>query len=208
MNTSDADAQLAYEILRRELLLASLPHVSEYGWSLGALIAGAQGSGLPESDALRLFPGEGDEFLERFEEWADSEMESMLESMDLESIRVRDRIATAVDVRLRILVPYRDAVRRSYASRTVPGTAARGVRSLYRTVDSMWYAAGDTSTDFNYYTKRALLAGVVLASTLYWLSDDSDGSKTRAFVDRRIANVMSIQKLSRSRLFRRFSPCP
>jgi ubiquinone biosynthesis protein COQ9 len=60
----------------------------------------------------------------------------------------------------------------------------------------MWYAAGDKSTDFNFYTKRATLAGVYSATLLYWLNDRSAGSEaTWAFLDRRIDNVMAFEKL-------------
>ena len=69
-------------------------------------------------------------------------------------------------------------------------------KCLYRTVDAIWYAAGDTSTDYNFYTKRGLLAGVYSSTVLYWLNDDSEGAvATWAFLDRRIADVMKVPKL-------------
>lgn len=33
-------------------------------------------------------------------------------------------------------------------------------------VDDIWYWAGDRSTDFNWYTKRALLAGIYTSTGL------------------------------------------
>jgi ubiquinone biosynthesis protein COQ9 len=71
-----------------------------------------------------------------------------------------------------------------------------GLILLYRTVDAIWYAAGDRSTDFNFYTKRGLLAAVHAATTLYWLDDRSEGgADTAAFLDRRLTEVMAIPKL-------------
>ncbi len=59
----------------------------------------------------------------------------------------------------------------------------------------MWRAAGDTSTDFNFYTKRAILAGVYSATLMRWFTDDSeDEGATRAFLDRRIDEVMRFEK--------------
>jgi ubiquinone biosynthesis protein COQ9 len=65
-----------------------------------------------------------------------------------------------------------------------------------KTIDLIWYAAGDTATDFNYYTKRGLLASVYGLTILYWLSDTSKGvSQTEAFLAQRLNDVMQIPKL-------------
>jgi ubiquinone biosynthesis protein COQ9 len=77
----------------------------------------------------------------------------------------------------------------------LPGRQGLGARLLYRTVDAMWHGVGDGSTDFNFYTKRAMLAAVVAATVLYWLGDDSEGrAATWAFLDRRIDDVMTVEK--------------
>ena len=79
---------------------------------------------------------------------------------------------------------------------TLPFNAGLALKLLYKTVDAMWYAAGDTSTDFNFYTKRATLAGVYSSTLLYWLNDRSAGGEaTWGFLDRRIDDVMKIEKL-------------
>ncbi|MEQ8502258.1 MAG: COQ9 family protein, partial [Sneathiellaceae bacterium] len=92
--------------------------------------------------------------------------------------------------------PDREAVRRALGRQAAPDQALTSVLGLYRTVDAMWYAAGDTATDWNFYTKRALLAGVYASTLLYWLQDQSeDFAATWAFLDRRVENVMAIQKL-------------
>jgi ubiquinone biosynthesis protein COQ9 len=80
----------------------------------------------------------------------------------------------------------------------LPQNTALGLKLLYETVDCMWHAAGDTATDWNFYTKRGLLAGVYSATVLYWLDDRSPGStETRAFFQRRLADVMSIPRVTK-----------
>jgi ubiquinone biosynthesis protein COQ9 len=87
-------------------------------------------------------------------------------------------------------------VRRALALLSLPFNAPLALKLLYNTVDALWYAAGDTSTDFNFYTKRATLAGVYSSTLLYWLNDRTPGSEaTWAFLDRRIEDVMKIEKL-------------
>jgi ubiquinone biosynthesis protein COQ9 len=78
----------------------------------------------------------------------------------------------------------------------LPPHAATGAKLLYRSVDRMWRAVGDTSTDFNFYTKRAILAGVYSATLLRWFTDDSrDESATEEFLAHRIDGVMRFEKL-------------
>ena len=188
---------------RRLLLAAALPHVPFDGWTFTAMRAGADDRGLPPADVRRLFPCGPDEMVAFFAAEADRTMETELARRDLGAMRVRDRIATAVRVRLEQYAGRKDAVRRALALRIPPGDGPGGLRALYRTVDAMWRAAGDASTDHNFYTKRLLLAGVYMATLLFWLGDASeDGEATWAFLDRRVGDVMRLQK-AKARVGRR-----
>lgn len=181
---------------REALLLATLPHVAFDGWTQTALQAGARDSGLPSEEVARLFPGGAAEAVAAFSDWADRQMELAVAAADLSEARHSEKIAFAVCARLEALDPWREAVRRSVAFLALAPNVPTGLRMLYRTVDAMWYAVGDRSVDFSFYTKRALLAGVVSATTLFWLDDPSEDSKeTRAFLDRRLADVMAIPKV-------------
>ena len=126
---------------------------------------------------------------------SDGEMERLLAKEKLSEMKVRDRIAAAVLTRLEILKAHKDAVRRATAFLMLPMNAALGARLLYRMVDAMWRAVGDTSTDFNFYTKRAILAGVYSTTLMRWFNDASeDGGATRDFLSARIENVMQFEK--------------
>ena len=183
--------------IKDEILLATLSHVVFDGWTSRALAAGVADAGHRPDMALRAFPDGMREVVEHFSDFADRRMVAELERRDLGAMRIRDRIATAVGVRLELLAPYREAVLRATAFVSLPQNAGIASRCAYRTVDAMWYAAGDTSTDFNFYTKRALLAAVYGATVLCWLGDASeDFTDTWDFLERRIENVMSLPKLS------------
>ena len=123
-------------------------------------------------------------------------MEDKLAHIDLSSMRVRDRVATGVMIRLREIEEHKEAVRKSLMYLASPMRSKLALKSLYNTVDMIWYAAGDQATDFNYYSKRFLLAGVYSATLLYWLDDHSEDSEaTRAYLNRRLDQVMMIPKL-------------
>jgi len=186
-------AHLAAE--RRAILQAALPAVPFDGWSQKTLRQAAVAAGYDEAMAARAFPGGPDELVAEFVSDADARMLERLERLDLPNLRIRERIAAAVRCRLELLAGHREAVRAALQVQMRPGQARQALAGLYRTVDAMWWAAGDTATDFNHYTKRALLAGVYASTLLFWLNDESPGQEdTWAFLDRRIDGVMKIQK--------------
>ena len=122
-------------------------------------------------------------------------MEQRLAKSKLRTMKVREKIALAVRTRIAVIRPQKEAARRAAAFLTLPPHAPTGARLVYRTVDSIWHAIGDTSTDFNFYTKRAILAGVYSTTLMRWFNDDSeDESVTDEFLAARIENVMQFEK--------------
>jgi ubiquinone biosynthesis protein COQ9 len=116
-----------------------------------------------------------------------------LQHLPLDPLRVPERIGLAVNLRLEIVEPWREAVRRALAILALPQNAPLAARLLYETVDGIWYAAGDSATDFSFYTKRATLAAIYAGTLLYWLEDRSAGfADTREFLDRRLADAARI----------------
>ncbi len=184
---------MTIEETREKLSAAALTHVPFDGWSERALLAGAADLGLDPALAANAFPGGPAELLAAFSAGIDRDMLVELEARDLKSLKHRERIATGVRTRLELLAPHREAVRRGLSFLAMPRHVALGAKCLYRSVDAIWHAAGDTSTDYNFYTKRMLLAGVYSATLLFWLNDESeDFAATWAFLDRRIGEVVKI----------------
>ncbi|MGH6931387.1 MAG: COQ9 family protein [Dongiaceae bacterium] len=184
--------------LREALFEATLGHVPFDGWSQTAFNAAVKELGADPALALNEFPGGMAELLEFYHRRADQLMVEELQRRDIMTLKVRERIALAVRTRLVQNARHREAIRQALSFLAMPQNAPLGARCLYRTVDAIWYAAGDTSTDFSFYTKRGLLAGVYGATVLFWLNDKSDDFvESWAFLDRRIADVMKIQQWRR-----------
>ncbi len=180
---------------RAALLAAVLAHVPFDGWSESAFKIGAVDAGIPLERALNAFPGGMAEVLAFYHESADRWMIEALQREPLADMKIRDRIATAVRLRLEQNRAHREAVRFGCSFLMLPQHAPLAARLLYRTVDAIWYAIGDRSTDFNFYTKRGLLAAVYGSTVLYWLNDKSpDCAATWTFLDRRIQDVMLVPK--------------
>ena len=183
--------------LRDEILQAALPHVPFDGWTRRAMRRGAVDAGYDTAAADRAFPYGAADIVAHYSDLSDRRMAEELAHRDLGSMKIRERIAAAIRVRLEQAAPHKEAVRRALSVLALPSNAPAALRALYRTVDAVWRAAGDTSTDWNFYTKRALLAGVYSTTVLCWLDDVSDGSaETWEFLDRRIADVMRVPQIA------------
>lgn len=182
------------DVLKPRLIEAMLPHVPFDGWSAGARDAAADDAGIDRDIAALALP-DAPSMTDAFTARADAMMTEAMVAAGVETMKIRARIRLALVTRLEQAAQDKEAVRRALAVMTMPANAALGLRTLWRTSDAMWRAAGDTATDFNHYSKRVILGSVYSATLLYWLDDDSeDMAATRDFIDRRIEDVMKIEK--------------
>ena len=177
------------------LLQAILPHVAFDGWSEDAFVAAALDSAIALDDARTLCPRGAPDLAILFHTQGDAAMVDALADADLSDMRFRDKVATAVQVRLDAVTD-KEAVRRGSALFALPHMAPIGTSLIWGTADAIWTALGDTSDDVNWYTKRATLSAVYGSVVLFWLGDDTDdGQATKDFIDRRIENVMQFESL-------------
>jgi ubiquinone biosynthesis protein COQ9 len=184
---------------------AALMHVPFDGWSEAAFRAAAADADLPLAEARALFPRGAVDLAMAFHRRGDREMVERLRTDDLTGMRFRAKIAHAVRLRLDLVEPHKEAVRRGTTLFALPMHAADGARALWETADAIWTVLGDTSEDLNWYTKRATLSGVYSATVLYWLGDQSAGhGATWGFLDRRIDDVMRFETLKKHARENRF----
>jgi ubiquinone biosynthesis protein COQ9 len=177
-----------------ELLDAVLPHVLFDGWSRKAMVAAAKDLNIDVAVFDLTFPDGAIDMITLYIQNADARMEAELAERGVLDMKIRDRITLAIRLRLELYGPEKEAVRRAVNILTLPRNAVRATKLTANTVSLMWYATGDTSTDFSWYSKRLTLSAVYGATLLYWLDDKSeDHVKTWEFLDRRIENVMQVE---------------
>jgi ubiquinone biosynthesis protein COQ9 len=183
------------EALKAAVLRAVLKDAAFDGFTDSVLAKAGKSEGLDKAAMSRLFPDGPLSLIEFYSASLDRAMEEKLAELDLSQRKIRDRIKTAILTRLDLLAPNKEAARRASAMLSLPLHAGLAAKLIYRTVDGMWRAAGDTSTDFNFYTKRGILAGVYGSVLVRWFNDTSaDESDTKGFLDARIENVMQFEK--------------
>lgn len=176
------------------ILASALPALAVEGFTELVLDKAVVAAGFQPSVKRQAFPRGALDLAIYFIARGTDEMEKKLATMDLPSMKVRARITQAVRTRLEIDEADKDIVRKAAYFFAQPAYAKEAAILLGATVDAMWRAAGDTSTDSNFYSKRAILSSVYIATRLFWLQDNSSNhSESWAFLDRRIENVMQIE---------------
>ena len=191
------------EMTLDELRIALAPlipaHAAFDGWGEEALAMAARELGIPPARSRLAFPGGA---VQMIDAWFDSIDVAMLGAFPPERIaamKIRERIRELVLFRLAAMRPHREALRRAFAILAQPQNVAAAAGLAWRAADRMWRVAGDRATDYNYYTKRALLTGVYGSTALVFVDDNSDDlADTRAFLGRRIDDVMRIEKVKAS----------
>ncbi|HRJ11921.1 MAG TPA: COQ9 family protein [Alphaproteobacteria bacterium] len=182
-----------------KILLALLKNVPFDGWSDEALRKTADGKKIKLSDLMLAFPAGIPDALAAFAAYGERQMLTKLSKHKLIQMRVRDRVKLGVQLWLEAMTPHREAVRAAIQSAWQPGRAFAGLKNMAKLCDAIWYEAGDHSTDFNYYTKRGLLALVLGSTVVYWLQDESDDfERTEEFLEARIENAMQAGKIAGS----------
>jgi ubiquinone biosynthesis protein COQ9 len=170
-------------------------HAARLGWSDAAFAAAANDAGLTVGEAALACPRGAVDLFDAFADRADQAMLAALDDLDLASMRYTQRVKAAVQVRLEAQAPYKEAARAMTRALARPTRAPEAARLLWRTADHIWRALGDTSTDENFYSKRAILSGVLASTYARWFNDDSaDSEPTWEFLDARLANVMQFEK--------------
>jgi ubiquinone biosynthesis protein COQ9 len=180
----------------RPIVAAELPKDAAFdGWNLNSVAITAQRLGVDPQVAALLFPGGAIDMIDAWFAHIDTQMLFALPHQTLSTMKIRARITALVEARLSALAPDREALRRAQSVLAIPIHARRAMKLGWRAADAMWRAAGDTATDYNHYTKRAILGSVYGATLLIFVNDDSDDyTDTRAFLARRIEGIMRFEK--------------
>lgn len=165
------------------------------GWTNAALDAAADAAGIDPDIAALAFGGGAVDMIDAWFADVDRQMTEAVPAVALGRMKVRAKITALVEARLAAVVDNRESLRRAMAILAMPQNVVRAGKLGWRSVDTMWRLAGDTATDYNHYTKRAILGGVYAATVTVFLDDESeDWADTRAFLARRIEGIMRFEK--------------
>jgi len=177
-----------------EILAQVLRHVAFEGWTDQAVTQAARALNLPQGTELIYAPGGALGLIRLWSDQLDADMRAAAAARGFDNMRIRDKVTEAVWIRLNLLTGHEDAARRALARLSLPDAGSQGAAQLWSSADAIWTMIGDVSEDYNYYTKRAILSGVIGSTLLAWLADETaDKMEARRFLERRIGNVMQFE---------------
>ena len=196
----DNSAQDIGDLTLDELRLALAPAIADAaifdGWSDEALVMAAEQMGADIDVARLAFKDGALGMVFAWIEAVDMAMAAAFPKDVVATMKIRERIRALVQFRLDAVTGQEEALRRALAIMAMPQNVAKSTRRGWQTADLMWRLAGDTATDYNHYTKRAILASIYGATLAVFVDDVSeDKAETRAFLERRIDGVMQFEKV-------------
>ncbi|KAM9288395.1 ubiquinone biosynthesis protein COQ9, mitochondrial [Morus bassanus] len=187
------------EQLQHRILTAALEFVPEHGWTAEAIAEGAKTLGLSVA-AAGMFHSDGSELILHFVSQCNTKLSELLEQEEklvqlgkAEKKPTDQFLRDAVEARLRMLIPYIEKWPQALSILLLPHNIPSSLSLLTSMIDDIWHYAGDQSTDFNWYTRRAVLTGVYNTTELVMMQDSSpDFEDTWRFLENRIADAMNM----------------
>ena len=180
---------------RDAILKAALKIAPFEGWTNLTLKRAVRDAGYPDGSGELYFENGIADLLDHWSDKLNTQTAQDIGQLDLDALKIRERVTQGVLSRLQAIGPHEEAARRASSRLILPDLASTGMHQIWSAADTIWRAIGDTSTDANYYSKRAILSSVIGSTLPIWLSDQSDDkAKARAFLDARIENVMEFEK--------------
>jgi len=186
---------LTLDEIRAKLAPGIAANAAFDGWSDAARDMAAQAEGIDTDIAALAFKDGPVDMIDAWFAHIDDVMLAAVPPERLAMMKIREKITALVEARLNATSIDRESLRRALAILALPQNLAKATRLGWRTVDTIWRAAGDVATDYNYYTKRTILLGVYASTITVFLDDESEGlAETRAFLGRRINGIMQFEK--------------
>lgn len=182
--------------IRDAILKAALKIAPFEGWTDLTLKRAVRDAGYPDGSGELYFEDGIADLLNHWSDALNAQTAQDIVQLDLDSLKIRERVTQGVLLRLQAIGQHEEAARRASSRLILPDLTSTGIRQIWKAADTIWRAIGDTSTDANYYSKRVILSSVIGSTLPVWLSDQSDDkAAAHAFLHARIENVMEFEKL-------------
>ena len=166
--------------------------VSDEGWSEKVLKQLLQ-NGVEKSDLVTYFQYDYKELLKYSLEELNNSLEKEINKINIINYSLNKRIKKILMLRFNILNNDKEFYKKTFYHLLIPSNNKIMKSSLYKSVDTMWYLAGDNSTDFNFYTKRLILA-VIYVNALFVLFN-KNFDEVESNIDRNLKKISKIPKI-------------
>lgn len=179
--------------IRDRWLSAALPLITEHGWHQSVLDQAAKHAGLTPGECALALPGGVNQLIDHMFEAADTLAMNGIDTSTLSNLRTHQKVAKVIEMWLSALEPHKSAVAHAAGRGLTPWGASAAGQRTWKTADLIWTLAGDSATDYNRETKRALLSSVLPDIILFWTQTDNEDELANR-IETRLSQAMSLGK--------------
>lgn len=191
---------------RLEVLKYAKIFISEKGLNKNSLENISKRYGLNINEIELLFP-EGNIDLIKFTlEQLNKELEEYCKKIDLIRLPVHKRIKKVLLSKISLMNKNKLFYRSIFLNLLIPKKNFSLSNQLYNSVDQIWFIAGDSSTDFNFYTKRLILSGIYSRVILFFFNNNNQ-KELENILDESLKRVSKIPEIkSKLKIFKDYLP--
>lgn len=192
MHILNYDTELSHRLMQQ-----LLENVSESGWTIETLLKSLNNLDLPEVDAQLIMRGDPINLIQLFDDWINEQVVELLDLENYKQLKVHEKIQCLLSLKFKVMHPHKDAVQKGIYLFKNPNAVQKSIGLIIETVSKMWYEAGDQSTDFNYYTKRAVLFFVYMRVFIIWLKPSTSIDKIDGIIHKALRDAYRFSQLKK-----------
>lgn len=181
-------------LLRKDVLQIAKSIVIKYGWNDNLLINISKNSKFNHSEIQVLFPRGYKSLLQLYLHEINEKMILKSRNIDLIRLKLHERIRELIILRLKIMLIEKKLISKTFLFLLLPQNYKFSIINLYKTVDEIWYLAGDNSTNFNFYSKRAILGSIYTSVMIHFINNNNIDD-TIEILNKQLKKVSKIPKI-------------
>ena len=180
--------------LQKEITPILLKILESHPFNWDAVAMAGEELGEPAGSVRLIVSNNIDNVLKNLYLYFENLLKNSIEEEDLSALRTHEKIRKIIELHFISIEPHKKALRSILHRGSLLSSPITFTNMLYQTVSHMWYAAGDQSTDYNFYTKRLILSAVYTPTLFYWL-EGNNLEETMKYCDKKLSQVSKVPKL-------------
>ena len=200
-------SQNNYLLKKRQVVLRfAKEFVSEKGFTKNCLENISKKYGLNTDETDLLFPQGNVDLIKFALEKLNNDLEVYCKQIDLLRLPIHKRIRKVLLSKISLMKKDKLFYRSIFLNLLIPKKNFSLTSQLYNSVDQLWFIAGDSSTDFNFYTKRLILSGIYSRVMLFFFNNNNQ-EELENILDESLKRVSKIPEIkSKLKIFKDFLP--
>ena len=179
---------------RLKVLVIAKNIIAKDGFNSKAFIKISKNTAINENEIHLLFPDGYNDIIKFALDQLNVELENYCKNLDLIRLPLHKRIRKIILSKVLIMNKEKNFYKKLFLSLLLPKRSFSISKQLYKSIDQIWYIAGDTSTDFNFYTKRLILSGIYSRVILFFFNNNNQISLEK-ILDTDLQRVAKIPQL-------------